>query len=71
MGYNSISETRTENLGYYITEPYDRPNRQEILEVEPEGRVDAVEKDMKELRYMKAAGSDVPWDVLKLSGEMG
>ena len=48
----------------YITELYDRPNRQEILEVEPEGRVDTVEKDMKELRYMKAAGSDVPGDVL-------
>jgi len=49
----------------YITELYDRPNRQEILEFEPEGGVDAgeigyyifqneVEKDIKELRYKKA-----------------
>jgi hypothetical protein len=66
----------------YITEQYDGPNRQEILEVEPEGGVDAgeigsyifqneVEKDIKELRYKKAAGSDMSGDVLKLSGEMG
>jgi hypothetical protein len=27
----------------YITELYDRPNRQEILEVEPEGEVNADE----------------------------
>ena len=56
-GYNRISETRTENLGYL----YYRPNRQEILEVEPEGEVDAdeigpyffqneVEKDIKEVK---------------------
>jgi len=66
----------------YITELYYRPNRQEILEVEPEGEVYAdeigayifqneVEKDIKELRYKKATRGDVPGDVLKLSGKMG
>jgi hypothetical protein len=30
-----------------------------------------VEKDIKELKDKNATGSDVPGDVLKLSGEMG
>jgi len=65
----------------YVTELYDRPNRPEILEVEPEEEVDtdekgpyilqsAVEKAIKEMRNRKASGDDdVPGDMLKLLGE--
>jgi hypothetical protein len=64
-----------------ITEFYDRLNRSENLEVEPEEEVDAdetgpyilqseVEKTIKQLRDKKATGDDdVPRDVLKLLGE--
>ena len=67
----------------YITELYDRPNRPETLEVEPEEEVDTddkgphilqseVEKPIKEMRNKKATGDDdVPGDVLKLLGEGG
>jgi len=66
----------------YVTELYDRPNRQETLELEPE-EVDTdekgpcilqseVEKAIKEMRDRKATGDDdVPGDVLKLLGEGG
>jgi hypothetical protein len=66
-----------------ITELHDRPNRPEILEVEPEEEVDAdeksphilqseVEKAIKEMRNKKATGDDdVPGNVLKLMGESG
>ena len=66
----------------YVTELYDRPNRAETLEVEPE-EVDAnekgpyilqyeMEKAIKEMRNKKATGDDdVPGDVLKLLGEGG
>ena len=62
----------------YITEFYDRPNRPENLDVEPEEEVDTdekgpyiwqseVEKAIKEMRNKKATGDDdVPADVLKL-----
>ncbi|PNF18588.1 hypothetical protein B7P43_G06262 [Cryptotermes secundus] len=67
----------------YISELYDRPNRPETLEVEPEEEVDTdekgpyilqseVEKAIKEMRKGKATGDDdVPGDVLKLLGEGG
>ena len=69
----------------YITELYDRPDRPETLEVEPEEEVDTgdkgpytrilhseVEKSIKEMRNKKATGDDdVPGDVLKLDGESG
>ena len=67
----------------YIIELYDRPNRLETLEVEPEGEVDTdekgpyisqseVEKAIKEMRNNKATGDDdVPGEVLKLLGEVG
>jgi hypothetical protein len=67
----------------YITELYDRANRPEHLEVEPEAEVDddeegpyilqsEVEKVIKEIRDKKATGDDdVPGDVLKLLGENG
>jgi len=67
----------------YVTELYDRPNRPETLEVEPEEEVDTdekgpcilqseVEKTIKEMRNRKATGDDdVPRDVLKLLGEGG
>ena len=67
----------------YITELYDRPNRLETLEVEPEEEVDTdekrpyilqseVQKAIKEMRNKKATGDDdVPGDVLKLLGEGG
>jgi len=67
----------------YITELYDRPNRQEILEVEPEEKVDTeeknpyilqseVEKAIKEIRNKKATGDDdISGEVLKLLGEGG
>jgi hypothetical protein len=69
--------------GNYITERYDRPNRLETLEVEPEEEVDTdekgpyilqseVEKAIKEVRNKKATGDDdVPGDVLKLLGGGG
>ena len=69
--------------GNYITELYDRPNRPETLEVEPEEEVDTeekgpyilqseLEKAIKEMRNKKATGDvDVPGDVLKLLGECG
>jgi murein tripeptide amidase MpaA len=66
----------------YVTELYDRPNRPETLEVEPEEEeVDAdekgpyilqneVEKASKEMRNKKATGDDnVPGEVLRLLGE--
>ncbi|PNF19696.1 hypothetical protein B7P43_G15386 [Cryptotermes secundus] len=64
-------------------ELYDRPDRPETLEVEPEEEVDTdekgpyilqseVEKAIKEMRKGKATGDDdVPGDVLKLLGEGG
>jgi len=64
----------------FITELYDRPNRPETLEVEPEEEVDTdekgpyilqseVEKAIKETRNKKATGDDdVPGDVLKFLG---
>jgi predicted DNA-binding protein len=67
----------------YITEIYDRPNRPEALEVEPEGEIDTdetgpyilqseVEKAIKEMRdSMSTRDDDVPGDVLKLLGEGG
>jgi hypothetical protein len=66
----------------YVTVVYDRANRQENLEVEPEKEVDtdqkgpyilhsAVEKAVKEMRDKKATEDDVPVDVLKLLGEDG
>ena len=62
----------------YITELYDRSNRPETLEVEPEEEVDTdekgphilqseVERAIKEMRNRKATGDDV----LKLLGEGG
>jgi hypothetical protein len=66
-----------------IKELYDRANRPEHLEVEPEDEVDEdekgpyilqseVEKAIKEIRDKKATGDDdVPGDVLKLLGEDG
>jgi hypothetical protein len=67
----------------YITELYDRPDRPETLEVEPEEEVDTgdkgpyilhseVEKSIKEMRNKKATGDDdVPGNVLKIVGEGG
>ena len=68
----------------YITELYDRPNRPEKIEVEPEEEIDTdekgphilqseVEKAIKEMRIKKATGDDgdVPGDVFKLPGECG
>ena len=67
----------------YVTELYDRPNRPETLEAEPEEEVDTdekgpcilqseVEKAIKEMRNRKATGDDdVPGDVLKMLGEGG
>jgi len=67
----------------YIIELYDRPNRPEILDVEPEEEVDTdekgpyilqseVEKAIKEMMNKKATGNDdVPGDVLKLLEEGG
>jgi hypothetical protein len=61
----------------YITELYDRPNRPETLEVEPDEDIDTddkspyilqskVEKTIKEIRNKKARADDaVPGDVLK------
>ena len=66
-----------------VTELYDRPNRPETLEVQPEEEVDTdekgpyilqskVEKAIKEMRNKKAIGNDdVPGDVLMLLGEGG
>ena len=65
----------------YVTELYDRPNRPETLDIEPEEEVDTDEKGpyilqsevgkaIKEMRNKKARGDyDVPGDVLKLLGE--
>jgi hypothetical protein len=67
----------------YITELYDRPNRPETLDVEPEEEEDTdekgpyilqseVEKAMKEMGNEKATSDDdIPGDVLKLLGEGG
>jgi len=67
----------------YFTELYDRSNRPENLEVEPEKEVDTdekgpyilqseVEKYVKVIRNRKATGDyDVPGDVLKLLGDDG
>jgi hypothetical protein len=67
----------------YITELYNRGNRPEHLEVEPEAQVDLedkgpyilpseVEESIKGMRDKKATGDDdVPGDVLKLLGEDG
>ena len=66
----------------YIGELYDRPNRPETLEVEPEEEVDTdekgshilqseVEKAIKEMKNRKATGDDdIPGDVLKLLGNV-
>jgi len=65
----------------FVTELYDRPNRPETLEVEPEGEEGTdekspyilqseVEKAIKEMGNRKATeDDDVPGDVLKLLGE--
>jgi len=67
----------------YVTELYDRPDRPETLEVEPEEEVDTDEKGpyilkseleeaIREIRNRKSTGDDdVPGDVLKLLGEGG
>ena len=67
----------------YVTELYDRPNRPETLEAEPEEEVDKdgkdpyilqseVEKAIKEMRDRRATGDDyIPGDVFKLLGEGG
>jgi len=67
----------------YITDLYDRPNRPETLEVEPEEEVDTdekgphilqseVEKAIKKMRNRNANGvDDIPGDMLKLLGEGG
>jgi hypothetical protein len=67
---------------HYITELYDRPNRPETLEAEPE-EVDTdekgphilqseVEKTVNEMRNRKATGDDdISGDVIKLLGEGG
>jgi hypothetical protein len=67
----------------YLTQLYERANRPENVQVEPEEAVDADEKDpcilqsevekaIKEMRDKKATGDDdVPGDVLKLLGEDG
>jgi len=67
----------------YITELYDRPNRPETLDIEPEEEVDTdekgtyilqseVEKAIKEMRNKKATrDDDLPADVLKLLGDGG
>jgi hypothetical protein len=67
----------------YTTELYDRPNRPETLEVEPEEEVDTdekgpyilqseVEKAIKAIRNNKTTGDDdVPGDVFKILGEYG
>jgi hypothetical protein len=67
----------------YITELYDRGNRPEHLEVEPEAEVDEdekspynmqseVEKAVKEMRDKKVTGNyNISGDVLKLLGEDG
>jgi len=66
----------------YATELYDRTNRPETLEVEPEEEIDTdekgpyilqsqVEKAVKEMRNRGATeDDDVPGDVLKLLGEV-
>jgi hypothetical protein len=70
-------------LGNFITELYDRPNRPETLDIEPEEEVvtdekgpyilqSEVEKTIKEMRYKKATeDDDIPGDVLKLLGDGG
>jgi hypothetical protein len=67
----------------YVAELYDRANRPENLNVEPEEEVSAdhkgphilrseVEKAIKEMRNKKDTGDDdVPVEVLKLLGENG
>jgi hypothetical protein len=67
----------------YISEQYDRPNRPETLEDEPEEEVYTddkgpyilqreMEKAIKEMRNKKPRGDDdVPGNVLKLLGEVG
>ena len=66
----------------FITKLYDRPNRPEILEVEPEEGVDTdekgphilqseVEKAIKEMNRKATGDDDIPGDVLKLLGEGG
>jgi hypothetical protein len=70
------------NWENYITELYDRANRPEHLDVEPEELDEEekgpyilqseVEKAINEMRDKKATGDDdVPGDVLKLLGEDG
>jgi hypothetical protein len=67
----------------YVTELYDRPNRPETLEVEPEEEIDTdekgpsilqskVEKPTKEMRNKKVTGDeDVRGEVFKLLGKDG
>ena len=74
MLYISRAEASVENSENCVTELYDRPNRPETLEVEPEEEVDTDEKDpyilqrevekaIKEMRNKKATGDD---DVLEM-----
>ena len=68
------------SIGYTLYILYDRPNRLETLEAEPEEEVDTdekgthilqseVEKAIKEMRNRKATGDDdIPGDVLKFLG---
>ena len=65
----------------YVTELYDRPDRPETLEVEPEEvgtdekgpyiLQSEVEKAVKETRNGKATDDHVPGNVFKLLGEGG
>ena len=67
----------------YITELYDRPNRPETLEVEPEEEADTdekgphilqseMEKTIKEMGNRRATGDDdIPGDVIELLGDKG
>jgi hypothetical protein len=67
----------------YITEMYDRPNRPETLDIEPEEEVDTDEKGtyilqseakkaVNEMKNEKATGDDdVPGVLLKLLGDGG
>ena len=73
----------TPKIKEYNSELYDRPNRPETIETQPEAEVDTdekgphilqseVEKAIKEMRNRKAIrDDDIPGDVLKLLGEGG
>jgi hypothetical protein len=67
----------------YITQLYDRHNRPETLDIEPEEEVDRdnkcpyilqkeKKKTIKKIRNKKATGNDeVPGDILKILGDGG